>query len=268
MPNNKNIKKYTIANKDAWEEAAPIHNKQNQEQLLRDVKNPNYSSLAEIEIECLNTIDVKGKDVAQICCNNGRELISIKNMRAARCVGFDIAQGFIDQSIELAHTAGVDIEFVCSDVYDIDEKYNAKFDVIIITIGVLTWMPDLELFFAAVSKLLKTGGVMFMYEQHPILDMVEPNEAGAPVVWEFSYFEKEPYVDSDGLDYWSGNKYKSKPMTSFFHTMSEIIMAGINNGFAIEHFVERPEHISNTWWNVESSKIGVPMSFTLIMKKT
>jgi hypothetical protein len=49
--------------------------------------------------------------------------------------------------------------------------------------------------------------------------------------------------------------------------MSDVMMAGINCGMTLEHFEELPGHISNTWWNVEHLNIGLPMSFTLIMRK-
>ena len=74
-------------------------------------------------------------------------------------------------------------------------------------------------------------------------------------------------MDTSGLDYYGGDTYESKPLYSFSHTMSEVIMAGINNGLTVEHFEERPEHISMTWWNVENQACQLPMSYTLVMRK-
>ena len=267
MPESDKTKTMTSANLAAWEDAAPIHGRQNQAELLDAFRTSGFSCLDPIETKCLQTIGVKGKDIAQICCNNGRELLSVKNMGAARCVGFDGAQGFIDQGRELAKAANLEVEFVCTDIYDIDERFALNFDLVTITIGVLGWMPDLERFFSVVANLIKPGGALFIYEQHPILDMIEPGNADAPIVWELSYFNKEPYVETDGLDYYGGEQYDAKPATSFSNTMAEIIMAGIDNGLAVEHFEEFPHHISNTWWNVEKSGLGLPMCYTLIMRK-
>jgi len=260
-------KQFTTANRLAWEKAAPIHRKHNQAELIESFSKPGFIVLDEVETKCLNELGIAGKDVAQLCCNNGRELLSIKNMGAGRCVGFDGAQGFVDQGHELAGASGLDVEFVCTDIYDIDDTFSASFDVVTITIGVLGWMPDLNGFFAVAADLIKPGGALFIYEQHPLLDMIEPAEASAPIVWELSYFNKEPYVETDGLDYYGNEKYDSKPATSFSHTMADIIMAGISNGLAVEHFEEFPHHISNTWWNVEESNIGLPMCYTLILCK-
>ena len=259
-------KVFTTANRAAWEEAAPIHRRRKQAELIEAFSRPGFSCLDEIETERLTALGLAGKDVAQICCNNGKDLISVKNLGAARCVGFDGAQSFLDQGRELAAAAGLDVEFVHTDVYDIDESYARAFDLVTITIGVLGWMPDLERFFSVVAKLIRPGGALFIYEQHPILDMIEPGDESAPLVWDLSYFNKEPYVESDGLDYFGGEKYESKPVTSFSHTMAEIVMAGIGNGLAVEHFEEFPHHISNTWWNVEEADIGLPMCYTLVLR--
>ena len=80
-----------------------------------------------------------------------------------------------------------------------------------ITIGVLSWMPDLERFFAMAANLVKPGGALFIYEEHPIMRMVEPAAADAPIVWELSYFHRQPYVETAGLDYFSGESYQAKP---------------------------------------------------------
>jgi len=267
MSANQETRAVTSANIEAWNEAAPIHRKQNHARDLENVRKPDFSCLDAVETKRLEALGIVGKDVAQVCCNNGRELLSVKLMGAGRCVGFDGAPGFIDDARELAEAASANVEFVCTDIYDIDPKFHQSFDLVTITIGVLGWMPDLKVFFKVVAGLIKPGGALFIYEQHPILDMIEPAEADAPIVWELSYFNKDGYVETDGLDYYGGETYDAKPVTSFTHTMSDIVMAGIEHGLQVEHFEEFPHHISNTWWNVEHSKIGLPMCYTMVCRK-
>ncbi|NQV45227.1 MAG: class I SAM-dependent methyltransferase [Rhodospirillales bacterium] len=260
-------KDVTEANREAWEEAAPRHAAQNQKNLVTSFRDPAFSLLEDIEVVRLKAIGIEGKDVAQVCCNNGRELICVKRMGAARCVGFDGAQGFVDQARELAEAAQADCEFVCTNIYDMDPAHQGCFDVVVITIGVISWMPDLQAFFDILGNLLRPGGVLFIHEHHPILEMMKPGDPDDPVEFELSYFDKNPYVETGGLDYYSGETYDAKPATSFLHTMAEVIMAGLQTGMAVEHFEERPQHISNTWWNVEKQIDGFPMSYTLILRK-
>jgi SAM-dependent methyltransferase len=267
MTESRDTKAITAANLAAWEEAAPIHRRHNQAQLLADFTRPGHACLDEVETAVLNRLGLAGKAVAQLCCNNGRELLSVKNLGAGRCVGFEGAPGFVEQGRELAAAAGQDVDFVCGDIYDIDASYDAAFDLVTVTIGVLGWMPDLPRFFAVAARLLKPGGAFFIYEQHPILDMFKPGAAGDPIEWELSYFETAPYVETEGLDYYGGERYAAKPATSFCHTMAEVVMAGVGKGLAVESFEEHPHHISNTWYNLEAAGLGLPMSYTLVWRK-
>ena len=78
MGAKKEAKKFTKANLAAWEEVAPIHGRHNQARLIEAIRKPGYSCLDEVETRRLEALGVAGKDVAQICCNNGHELLSIK----------------------------------------------------------------------------------------------------------------------------------------------------------------------------------------------
>ena len=128
-------KDFTEANRVAWDEAAPLHRGQNHDDLLSAFQASDYSCLDEIETARLLNLGVAGKDVAQLCCNNGCEVLSVKNLGAARCVGFDQSEGFIEQARELAAAGSIDCEFVCTDIYDIDAAYDADFDIVTVTIG-------------------------------------------------------------------------------------------------------------------------------------
>ncbi|MEM7564707.1 MAG: class I SAM-dependent methyltransferase [Pseudomonadota bacterium] len=266
--NRKSTETITRENLEAWNQVAPIHRQHNHQRLVQQFSQPGFSVLNDLEVEVLNSLEFKGKDVAQICCNNGQELISVKNLGAGRCVGFDGASEFIEEARTLASVANLDVEFVCTDVYDIGSEFSNAFDLTTITIGVLSWMPDLNRFFRIAANLLKPGGALFIYEQHPILEMFEPGGASEPINWELSYFDKSPYIDTNGLDYYGGQTYDAKPVTSFVHTMAEIIMAGVNNSLTVEYFEELPDHISNTWWNIEEANVGLPMSYILILRKS
>lgn len=258
---------YIRANLAAWDEVAPIHARHNQAELLERVSKSRFSSLDEIATAHLKDLGACGKNLAQVCCNNGLELLSCKTLGAARCVGFDGAQGFVDQARELALASEHDVEFVCCEAHNIPIEYHAGFDIVIVTIGVLSWMPDIDRFFSEIAKLLVPGGAILIYEHHSILLMFEPGQADAPLNWELSYFREEAYIDNNGLDYYGGESYAATPNASFSHKMSDIIMGGIHSKLTLEYFEELPKHISNTWWNVEHADVGLPMSFVLVFRK-
>lgn len=257
----------TASNRAAWEEAAPLHRQHNQADLLKAFAKPGYACLDETELAVLNAIGFEGKAVAQLCCNNGRELVSLKNLGAGRCVGFEGAAGFVEQARELNAAAGRDCTFVLGDVYAISADYDGAFDLVTVTIGVFNWMADIDAFFAVAARLLKPGGKLFVYEQHPLMDMVEPGKADDPVAWNYSYFRTEPRMYDEGLDYFGGSTYESEPMYEIQHTLGDVLSAGLKAGLGLEHFREYPHHISNTWYNVERQGPELPMCYTLVMGK-
>lgn len=129
-------------------------------------------------------------------------------------------------------------------------------------------MPDLVRFFEIAAGLLRPGGLLLIHEQHPVIEMMEPGGKDDPVKFEVSYFDETAYVDANGLDYYGSETYDATPNNSFIHKMSDVIMAGFGVGMAIQHFEELPDHISNTWYNVEASGIGMPMSYVLEFRKS
>lgn len=76
-------------------------------------------------------MDLKGNSVAQICCNNGRVLLSFMQLEANSGVGFDIAENIINQATDTAKKAGIDTcAFISRIILGIDEQYDNSFVLI------------------------------------------------------------------------------------------------------------------------------------------
>jgi ubiquinone/menaquinone biosynthesis C-methylase UbiE len=257
---------YTDANREAWDQAAPVHARQKLDELLPRFAEPGHSCLDAIETAILEGIGIAGKAVAQLCCNNGRELLSVKNLGAGRCVGFDASPAFIDQARRLAAAGAIDCSFVATDAYAIGSEHDARFDLVTITVGVLGWMPDLEAFLSIAARLLRGGGRLFIYEAHPVLGMFEPGDP-EPLALRHSYFRREPFRDTSGLDYWSRQTYDSKPMYWFQHTLAAVIGGCIAQGLAIESFAEYEFDNTNNFGAIENQTIRPPMTYTLVARR-
>lgn len=261
-------RRYTAANREAWDEAAPLHAKVNQTALLEKFARPGYNDLDEHCVARLEEIGVAGKSVAQVCCNNGRDLLSVRNMGAGRCVGFDASEAFLEQARELARAAGhEDVEFIAGDAYDIPTRHTDTYDLVVTTIGVLGWMPDLPAFFRVLAGLIEPGGHLFMEEMHPVLLMYEPGRDGAPSYLAHSYFKTDPFVETTGLDYFTGGTYESKPSYGFPHPLSEIVMCAIDAGLVLQHFAELGYDISLFCADLEHAAVKPPLGMTLVWKK-
>ncbi len=255
---------YIEANRLAWNEAAPIHAKETLDELLTHFQVLGYSCLDAIETECLAQLDLTGKAVAQLCCNNGRELLSIKNMGTGYSVGFDISNEFIKQAEQLNTVAKLDCEFLCMDVYKIPKSYDKKFDLIYISIGALCWLPSLTEFFAVVARLLKPNGYLFLYDMHPVLGMFDESDQQDPPALVNSYFNKQANKSETGLDYYGNEKYTSAPMYWFHHKFSDIFTALVEQHFNIKKFKEYEHDICNIFSHFQQRKAQLPLSYTLL----
>jgi SAM-dependent methyltransferase len=145
---------YSKANKAAWEEAFAKHRAGYKEDPALRLRRGDRSFLETDVIVELEKIGLEGKEVAQICCNNGRELLTLLTMGAAKGTGFDIAENFVGEARRLAREANLNAEFVATDIYDIEDKYSGQFDLVLITIGALCWFEDLGRFFEKVALVL------------------------------------------------------------------------------------------------------------------
>lgn len=253
---------YTAANSRAWDQAAPVHGRHRLAKWLSDFAQPGYSCLDPIATAMLRDIGLADRLVVQPCCNNGRELISIANLGAARCLGFDISAAFLDQARQLAHAAQAPCEFVQSDVYAIPHRFYGSADLVYISVGSLGWMPDLPAFLDVVRRLLRAGGWLAVYEMHPILGLFD-TDADDPPPLRHSYFRTDPFCETDGLDYWEGTTYTSDPTYWFQHTLSDIIGGVLNAGFRVRSFREYDHDISNSFASLERLAARPPLCFTL-----
>ena len=253
------------ANRNMWNETADIHAQVHGSKLLERVKAPDFSTFDEIETRIFAEIGLKDKAVIQLGCNNGRELISVRKAGAGRCVGIDVSDKFIAQARQLASVGDVEVDFVRSSVYDIPHSFDGQFDLVYVTIGVLGWLPDLDAFFGIMSRLLRTGGQLFIYEMHPILNMFD---AAKGLAVDASYFQTEPFVDADSPDYYDPTQVVKAVSYWFPHKLSDVIGGCLKHGLNVTHFEEYGHDISAVYAAFEHFAKKPPLSYSLVARRT
>jgi SAM-dependent methyltransferase len=263
---------YIDTNKAAWEEAF--------EHRLANWGDDNYLRLRSEKFaffdsdmkELVASLDLQDKDIAQFCCNNGRELLSmVLDGQAASGTGFDIAQNILAQAQLTADKAGVtNCEFVLGNILEIPESFHGRFDVVFFTIGALCWFQNLTELFAVASKCLKKNGTLIINDGHPVANMLalpgdEEYNPDNPKQFAFSYFRQEPWINDSGMHYMSG-EYESKPFTDFSHTISEIINALYTNELSVTRFDEYDYELGNLGTDAYNGT-GLPLSYILVAQK-
>jgi SAM-dependent methyltransferase len=257
------------ANRAAWDHAAQHHRGNADWQRLADgFADPGFSCFDATATEVLQAIGVEGKSCVQIGCNNGRECLSLKALGAGRVLGIDQSAAFLDQARDLAAISGHAVEFLCADIHDLPEGVG-QFDLALITIGVLNWMPDLSRFFNAVAGLIAPGGALVIYETHPFLEMFDP-DAADPFTPAISYFPDGPDVAEKSITYDGSVPEDEAPVSYWFaHQMGQVISAVAGAGLRIERLEEHP-HCNRevAYEQYENRPVQLPLCYVLTAHKT
>lgn len=261
---------YIQSNKDAWEEAFEHRAPGWCEDIIKRLKEEELPFLQKELIDELKELDLSNKSIAQFCCNNGRELLSVMKFGAQRGVGFDIAENMVAWARDIAEKTDSKSTFVAANILDIDAAYHNSFDLIFFTIGALTWFKDLKQLFAKVSLCLKEGGVLLVNDTHPIANMLafeqeEGYDKNVPNKLVYSYFKDDPWVENCGMGYMSGKAYDSKTFYSHSHTISSIINSMTANRLIITGMKEFQHDISESLEHLNNR--GIPLSYILRAKK-
>lgn len=258
----------TRANRDAWNASASHHETGAEwERLVDGFSRPGFSTFDETATDCLNEIGIAGKAVVQVCCNNGRELLSLFSLGMDRGLGIDQSEEFIAHAEALNTVAGTKCRFLCSDIYALPPETPQDFDLVLITIGAINWMPDLPRFFSVAAGLLKPGGQVMLYETHPYLEMFDP-EATDPYRPTRSYFQREPDVDTAGIVYDGSTVEAVSESYWYIHRMGDVINGCIQAGLRIEKLEEYPHSNRETDYDIyENQAVQLPMCFILVARK-
>ena len=264
---NENVKRITEANRSAWNMAMPYHQAAHGKELDELFSVPGYIYQEEEDLlKIFRQIEITGKDVIHLCCNNGLELMSLKNMGAARCYGVDISDAAIADGKQRAKKCGIDVSFLRANIYELPPELDHSFDLVHVTIGGLGWLPDVALFFKTAARLLRSGGRVLLFEMHPFGEMLpfdgDDHKNSLEIVE--PYFRSEPIYGTDSLDYLGGNAYESSGHYWTVHTLSQIVMGASRAGFAIEHFEEYPYDMSCCHERQAELAAGIPLSYLLM----
>lgn len=256
------------SNKHAWDESAQLHkDTDNWKTLLRSVANPGFSRLDPTITALLQEVGVAGKDVVQLCCNNGRECLSLFSLGARSVVGVDQSRAFLQQAQELAEVSPHSPEFIEADIHHLPERLHGRFDVALVTIGVLGWMPDVALFMRHVASTLKPGGTLVMYETHPFLEVFDPH-ASNPLLPASSYFQRDPFVLQESIVYEGLSEVAGPTSYWFVHTMGSLVSGAIAAGLQIGHLQEYPHSNREELYDqYEHQPAQLPLCFTLTATK-
>jgi SAM-dependent methyltransferase len=237
------------------------------------------SSLHPLELEEVG--DVDGKTLLHLQCHFGKDTLSWARLGAI-VTGVDFSDKAIEMARELADELGIPAKFVQSDLYDLPNVLEGKFDLVFTSYGAIAWLPDVYRWARVAAHFLKPGGTFYMAEFHPFVAVMENREGSDELHIAYAYtntpdrplrFETkgnyaDPEAEHEGVEY------------SWNHSLGDIVTALIQAGLRIEFLHEHHFSVEgNMWRDTEQSEDGyfrfkdpvqreaIPLIFSIRAKK-
>lgn len=189
------------------------------------------SSLNDIELDLLG--DINAKTLLHLQCHFGQDSISLSRM-GATVTGVDFSDEAIRAAQELAIKTNTKPRFICSDVYDLSNNLDEKFDIVFTSYGTIGWLPDIKQWAEVVSNSLKPGGVFVFAEFHPVVWMFDDNFREIT----YAYFNGHEIVENFTGTYAEPDSPIEQKTITWNHGLAEVIQSLIDRGLRIEIFKE------------------------------
>ena len=224
-----NITHYFSANKELWNQRTAVH-KDSSFYNLAGFKNGD-TVLTPIELNELK--DIKGKSMLHLQCHFGMDSLDWAR-RGAHVTGVDLSDEAIKEATVLNEELKLDASFICSNLYDLKDHLDQKFDIVFTSYGTIGWLPDLDKWADIVAYYLKPGGIFYIAEFHPVLWMFDDDFTHI----KYYYNNRELIVTENEGTYTDRQAAITGKEYSWNHSISEVVNALINAGLKIEFFNE------------------------------
>lgn len=223
------MKNYLDINRNSWN-AKVDHHLKSDFYFVEEFIN-GRTSLNSIELNLLGNIE--GKSVLHLQCHFGQDSISLSRM-GAKVTGADLSDKAIDAAKDLAQKTDANTQFIVSDIYNLPNILEQKFDIVFTSYGTIGWLPDLDQWAKVINYFLKPDGEFVMADFHPFVWMYDDDFKGVA----YHYFNKEEIVETYEGTYADFEAPISQQYVMWNHPISDILQSLINNGLCLQKFEE------------------------------
>ncbi|NHJ85001.1 MAG: class I SAM-dependent methyltransferase [Asgard group archaeon] len=262
-------------NKKMWDEFTILHKDSETYKTKEFLEGK--STLSKIELGEIGDL-VKGKALLHLQCHFGLDTLSWAR-EGAIVTGVDMSEESIKLARSLADKTNLEANFIQSNIYDLPQALDEKFDIVFTSYGVLCWLDDLDKWAKVIAHFLKPGALFYIAEFHRF-------------TWVFDWDAKDDFAlkrsyfhDSSPLTYTIEGSYaKTEKRTKekvtgheWAHSMSDVINALINAGLIIKQMNEFPyttfqsfpflKQSDDGLWYYDNPKIQLPLTFSIMAEK-
>ena len=259
-------------NRALWDEIAPVHfNAYREVDILRG------GGIALDELELQEVGDVRGKTLLHLQCHIGTDTLSWARLGAI-VTGVDFSPQSLAYARQLQQELGLDASFVQSNIYDLPDVLDGQFDVVYTSRGVLCWLRDLDAWAEIIAHYLKPGGIFYIMESHPLLNVFEETEPGRlSIVYPYFHRSEPTLWDDESGDYADESYVAQHPSYEWDWAVSDILGALLKAGLVLESFAEHDRlffkrfpsmaEFAPGWFRLPQYAGKLPLIFTLRARK-
>lgn len=262
------MENYLKINKNSWNAKVEPHLKSDFYFVDEFLKG--RSSLNSIELDLLG--DVKEKSILHLQCHFGQDSISLSRL-GAKVTGIDLSDKAINAAKDLARQCGTDTKFICSDVYDLPNVLDEKFDIVLTSYGTIGWLPDLNKWAQVINHFLKADGTFVMVEFHPVVWMFDDDFQEVA----YNYFNEKPIIETYAGTYADSSADIIQEYVMWNHSLAEVIQNLIKNNLEIYNFREfdwspypcfkHVEEVEKGKWRISHFGNKIPLVYALNAQK-
>jgi SAM-dependent methyltransferase len=257
------------ANRDLWDEWAVVNARSELYRLAQFKAGENKLN----PLERGEVGDVRGKTLLHLMCHFGMDTLSWARLGAV-VTGVDFSPVAVRMARELSDETKVPGRFLCCELYDLPEHLQETFDLLVMTYGVLSWLPDLDGWARLVARYLRPGGRFYLAEIHPLSLLFDEKAGGVDWKIGYDYFHEGVLsFDVQGSYADPTAKVNAAKSHEWFYTLDRVVSALIREGLRLEFLHEHPftvyqalpflERREDGYWHPPSSVPRVPLLFSL-----
>ncbi len=166
--------------------------------------------------------EVAGRRLLHLQCHIGLDSIGWAR-RGAHVTGVDFSPTAIAKARDLAERAGVDIEFVVADACALPGSLHGRFDLVVATYGIFSWIGDLDAWARNAASTLRPGGRLVVVDGHPLIQMIDRAD---PLTVDFPYADDGPHLSRSQTSYAAPDHLLTAGETvQWAHSVGQIVTA-------------------------------------------
>ena len=257
---------YLEANRAIWD-AWTAHDLTSDHHHAVEIVRAGDSTLRSIERDELGA--VAGKTLLHLQCNMGADTLSWARLGAI-VTGVDFSHEAISVARRLADDVSLPARFITSDIYQLPDALDERFDLVASTYGTIGFLPDLARWAKVVARYVADGGRFLLVDIHPFsLILQQASQANSDLVVARSYYT-DGAPDEESV---KSNECAS-PLYAWRHSLGDVVTSLAHAGLRVTAMREYPytfwrqfpalRQDADGWWRWPDDAPQVPLLYSLL----